>query len=297
MVSVEISGIKLKNPVLLASGIMDEQGDSMVKAAKNGAGGVVTKSIGKEERNGYKNPVVIEIDTGIINAIGLANPGIDNFKDEIKKVKENGIPVIGSIFGNKDDFTLLAKKMEEYGVDAVELNLSCPHVKGFGSEIGQDPELVEEIINEIKRKVNIPIFAKLTPNITNIVEIAMSASKADALVLINTVKAISIDIYAKRPILSNYVGGYSGPGIKPIGLRAVYDVRKEMDIPIIGVGGINNWKDAVEYILAGAKAVQVGTAIYYYGFSVFRKINEGIEKYMEKEGFNTIDEFSGLAVK
>ncbi|MDP8012255.1 MAG: dihydroorotate dehydrogenase [Thermoplasmata archaeon] len=297
MVSVEISGIKLKNPVLLASGIMDEQGDSMVKAAKNGAGGVVTKSIGKEERNGYKNPVVIEIDTGIINAIGLANPGIDNFKDEIKKVKENGIPVIGSIFGNKDDFTLLAKKMEEYGVDAVELNLSCPHVKGFGSEIGQDPELVEEIINEIKRKVNIPIFAKLTPNITNIIEIAMSASKADALVLINTVKAISIDIYAKRPILSNYVGGYSGPGIKPIGLRAVYDVRKEMDIPIIGVGGINNWKDAVEYILAGAKAVQVGTAIYYYGFSVFRKINEGIEKYMEKEGFNTIDEFSGLAVK
>ncbi|MGC8663724.1 MAG: dihydroorotate dehydrogenase [Thermoplasmata archaeon] len=296
MVTVEISGIKFKNPVLLASGVMDEQGDSMIKAAENGAGGVVTKSIGIKERNGYPNPVIFEIDTGIINAVGLSNPGIDNFKNEIKIVKKKNIPIIGSIFGSSDDFPILAKKMEDFGADAVELNLSCPHVKGFGSEIGQDPDLVEKIIKETKEKINIPLFAKLTPNITNIVEIAKSAEKADALVLINTIKAIGIDIYAKRPVLSNIFGGYSGPGIKPIGLRAVYDVRKEMNIPIIGVGGINDWKDAVEYILAGANAVQVGTAIYYKGFSIFKEINEGIEKYMESEDFKKIEDFSGLAI-
>ncbi|MGC8565312.1 MAG: dihydroorotate dehydrogenase [Thermoplasmata archaeon] len=297
MVMVQIAGIKLKNPLMLASGIMDEQGDSMVRAAEYGAGGVVTKSIGMDEREGYKNPVIVELETGIINAIGLANPGIENFKDEIEIVLKKGIPVIGSIFGKEEDFPILAKRMEEFGVNGIELNLSCPHVKGFGSEIGQDPELVEEIISEIKKKVNIPVFAKLTPNITDIVKIAKSAEKADALVLINTVKAIGIDIYAKRAVLSNIVGGYSGPGIKPIGLRAVYDVRKEMDKPIVGVGGITTWKDAVEYILAGANALQIGTAIYYRGFSIFEEINKGIENYMVTEGFNTIEEFSGLAVK
>lgn len=297
MVTVEIAGIRFKNPLMLASGIMDEQGDSMVRAAENGAGGVVTKSIGINEREGYKNPVVVEIETGMINAIGLANPGIDNFKNEIQAVIKKGIPVIGSIFGSEKDFPVLAEKMERFGVNGIELNLSCPHVKGVGSEIGQDPALVEEIVSEVKKKVKIPVFAKLTPNTTDIVKIAKSAEKADALVLINTVRAIAIDIYAKRPVLSNLVGGYSGPGIKPIGLRAVYDVRKEMDIPIIGVGGISNWRDAVEYILAGANALQVGTAIYYRGFSVFDEINRGIEAYMNEEGYNSIKDFSGLAVK
>lgn len=297
MVSVEIAGIRFKNPLMLASGIMDEQGDSMVRAAENGAGGVVTKSIGINEREGYNNPVVVEIETGMINAIGLANPGIDNFKNEIQAVIKKGIPVIGSIFGTEKDFPVLAEKMERFGVNGIELNLSCPHVKGVGSEIGQDPALVEEIVSEVKKKVKIPVFAKLTPNTTDIVKIAKSAEKADALVLINTVRAIAIDIYAKRPVLSNLVGGYSGPGIKPIGLRAVYDVRKEMDIPIIGVGGISNWRDAVEYILAGANALQVGTAIYYRGFSVFDEINRGIEAYMNEEGYTSIEDFSGLAVK
>lgn len=297
MVSVEIAGIRFKNPLMLASGIMDEQGDSMVRAAENGAGGVVTKSIGINEREGYNNPVVVEIETGMINAIGLANPGIDNFKNEIQAVIKKGIPIIGSIFGTEKDFPVLAEKMERFGVNGIELNLSCPHVKGVGSEIGQDPALVEEIVSEVKKKVKIPVFAKLTPNTTDIVKIAKSAEKADALVLINTVRAIAIDIYAKRPVLSNLVGGYSGPGIKPIGLRAVYDVRKEMDIPIIGVGGISNWRDAVEYILAGANALQVGTAIYYRGFSVFDEINRGIEAYMNEEGYTSIEDFSGLAVK
>ncbi len=296
MLEVIISGIRFRNPVILASGIMDEQGDSMLRAVREGAGGVVTKSIGISEREGYKNPTVAILPTGLMNAIGLSNPGIENFREEIEKLKKENVPVIGSIFGVKDDFPYLAKKMEKYGVNAIELNLSCPHIKGMGAEIGQDPEMVEEIVNEVKGKVSIPVFAKLTPNITDILEIAKAASKADALVLINTVKGMVIDIYAKRPVLSNISGGYSGPGIKPIGIRAVYDVRKEMDIPIIGVGGIVTWEDAVEYILAGANAVQVGSGIYYRGMGIFKEIIEGISKYMENEGYRRIEEFSGMAV-
>ncbi|MEM0150299.1 MAG: dihydroorotate dehydrogenase [Thermoplasmata archaeon] len=297
MLEVIISGIKFKNPVILASGIMDEQGDSMIRAVNEGAGGVVTKSIGINERKGYENPTVAILQTGLLNAIGLSNPGIENFKEEIKRVKDAKIPIIGSIFGKVEEYPILAKKMEEFGVDGIELNLSCPHVKGMGSELGQDPNAVEEIVNEVKKVTKIPVFAKLTPNITNIVDIAKAASKADALVLINTVKGIAIDIYAKMPILSNIYGGYSGPGIKPIGLRAVYDVRKEMEIPIIGVGGILSWEDAVEYILSGANAVQVGSGIYYKGFNIFKEINEGIENYMKSEGYEKIDDFSGLAVR
>ncbi len=294
---VKISSIEFRNPLILASGILDEQGETMLRIAKAGAGGIVTKSIGMEERAGYNNPTVVDLEHGLINAVGLANPGIKNFKEEIKTAKKGNVPVIGSIFGKVDEFPYLAKIMEDYGVDGIELNLSCPHVKGYGSEIGQDPDAVEDVIKEVKKSVNIPVFAKLTPNVTDIVEIAKSASKADALVLINTVRAIAIDVYAKKPVLSNIIGGYSGPGIKPIGLRAVYDVRKEMNIPIIGVGGILTWKDAVEYILAGANAVQIGSGIYYRGLNIFKEILSGIEDYMIKENFSKIEEFSGLAVK
>jgi len=295
--TVKISGIEFKNPLILASGILDEQGETMLRIAKAGAGGIVTKSIGMEERAGYNNPTVVDLEHGLINAVGLANPGIKNFKEEIKIAKKGNVPVIGSIFGKVDEFPYLAKIMEDYGVDGIELNLSCPHVKGYGSEIGQDPDAVENVINDVKKRVNIPVFAKLTPNVTDIVEIAKSAGRADALVLINTVRAIAIDVYAKKPVLSNLIGGYSGPGIKPIGLRAVYDVRKEMDIPIIGVGGILTWKDAVEYILAGANAVQIGSGIYYKGINIFKEILSGIEDYMIKENFSKIEDFSGLAVK
>ncbi len=295
--TVKVSGIEFRNPLILASGILDEQGETMLRIAKAGAGGIVTKSIGMEERAGYNNPAVVDLEHGLINAVGLANPGIKNFKEEIKIAKKGNVPVIGSIFGKVDEFPYLAKIMEDYGVDGIELNLSCPHVKGYGSEIGQDPDAVENVISDVKKSVNIPIFAKLTPNVTDIVEIAKSAGKADALVLINTVRAIAIDVYAKKPVLSNLIGGYSGPGIKPIGLRAVYDVRKEMDIPIIGVGGILTWKDAVEYILAGANAVQIGSGIYYKGINIFKEILSGIEDYMIKENFSKIEDFSGLAVK
>ena len=296
MLDVDIGKLHLKNPLILASGILDESGETMLRIAKNGAGGIVTKSIGKEPREGYENPVVYELPCGLLNAMGLPNPGIENYKDEIKIAKEGGVPIIGSIFGsNAEEFSYLAKKMEDYGADAVELNLSCPHAKGYGMEVGTDLELVEEIINSVKRAVKIPVWAKLTPNTNNIVEIAKAAENADAFVLINTLKAMAIDIDAKRPVLKNVFGGLSGKAIKPIGVRAVYEVYREIEKPIIGVGGIENGKDAIEYMMAGASAVEIGTVLYTRGIEVFKEIAKEIEEWMNENGYSKISDIVGIA--
>ncbi len=296
MLRVVINGIEFPNPVLLASGILDETGDTMLRVARSGAGGIVTKSIGIERREGYENPVVYDFPGGMLNAMGLPNPGIEEYGKEIDRAKEGGVPIIGSIFGGSpEEFSYLAKKMEEYGVDAVELNLSCPHAKGYGMEVGVDTELVEEIIEEVKRAVRIPVWAKITPNTDSVVRLARAASGADALVLINTVKAMAIDVDARRPVLSNVFGGLSGPCVKPIGVRAVYEVYREVEIPIIGVGGITTGRDALEYMMAGASAVQVGTAVFLRGIDVFSKINREIEDWMRRNGYERIDELVGLA--
>lgn len=296
MLDVDIGKLHLKNPLILASGILDESGETMLRIAKNGAGGIVTKSIGKEPREGYENPVVYELPCGLLNAMGLPNPGIENYKDEIKIAKEGGVPIIGSIFGsNPEEFSYLAKKMEDYGADAVELNLSCPHAKGYGMEVGTDLDLVEEIINSVKRAVKIPVWAKLTPNTNNIVEIAKAAENADAFVLINTLKAMAIDIDAKRPVLKNVFGGLSGKAIKPIGVRAVYEVYREIEKPIIGVGGIENGRDAIEYMMAGASAVEIGTVLYTRGIEVFKEIAKEIEEWMNENGYSKISDIVGIA--
>ncbi len=298
MLYVEINGIGFHNPLILASGILDESGDTMKRIASLGAGGLVTKSVGIKERQGYPNPVIYELPNGmgLLNAIGLANPGIDSFEEEIHLALDSGVPVIGSIFGaDEEEFAYLAKKMEEYGVNAVELNLSCPHAKGYGMEIGVDPDLVESIVKEVKGRVNIPVWAKLTPNTHRIVEIAKSAENADALVLINTVKGMVIDVDARMPVLSNGFGGLSGPCIKPIGVRAVYEVSSEVDVPVIGVGGITTGKDVLEYIMAGAMAVEIGTAIYLRGIDVFRKIEKELKDWLLKNEIKSITELVGVA--
>ena len=206
---------------------MDEDAGSMKRIINCGAGAVVTKSIGLKPRDGYANPTVIELEHGILNAIGLSNPGIKNFENEIKTLKKSDITIFGSIFGsNTKEFVELAKKMQKYGVDALELNMSCPHAKGYGLEIGSDPKMVKEITANIKKSVNIPVFVKISPNLMNIVEIAKSAEKgnADGIVAINSVKAMKIDLELETPVLSNKTGGYSGKAIKPIGVRCVYDI-------------------------------------------------------------------------
>ena len=279
---------------------MDEDAGSMNRILDSGASAIVTKSIGLKPREGYKNPTVVELEYGILNAMGLPNPGIDAFKEEIEKIKKSDKIVIGSIFGsNSKEFVELATKMQNFGVDALELNMSCPHAKGYGFEIGSDEKVVKKITQDIKQNTNIPVFIKISPNLTDIVKIAKAAEKGgvDAIVAINTVKAMKIDLDLKIPVLANKIGGYSGKAIKPIGVRCVYEISKNINIPVIGVGGITTGHDALEYIMAGASAVQIGSAVYYRNVDVFKEINGEIKTWMKNNGYENLSELIGVAHK
>jgi dihydroorotate dehydrogenase (NAD+) catalytic subunit len=293
-----IGRLSLRNPTMLASGIMDETAGSFLKVASAGAGAIVTKSIGSEPRNGYANPTLIELDEGYINAMGLPNPGIEAFFEEMSEARSCPVPIIGSIFASSaKEFGFLASKMQSYGASAIELNLSCPHAKGYGMEFGVDPEVVADIVKEVKSSCSIPVFSKLTPNTHRLLEVAkaVEAAGGDGIVAINTVKAMAISVEMRRPILSNKGGGLSGPAIKPIGLRCVYDLRSTVKIPIIGAGGVEDWRDAVEYIMAGASAVQVGSGVGRKGLQVFEQICSGMEAFMEREGFGSVSQMVGVA--
>lgn len=292
----KVGSLELKRPGMVASGIMDETGESMVRMLRSGAGAVVTKSIGSQRNVGHGNPSFIDIGVGYINAMGLPNPGMDAFGDEMNIATKEGA-IIGSVYASSaEEFATLSQKMEEYGASAIELNLSCPHAKGYGMEMGTDPTMVHSIVSKVKDSVKVPVYAKLTPNTHILKDIGEAVQDAggDAVVAINTVKAIAINAEAGRPILSNRFGGLSGPAVKPIGLRAVYDLYTTLDIPIIGVGGISDWRDAAEYIMAGASAFQVGSAIGN-DINVFDKINSGLEKFMKDFGYGSIDKMRGVA--
>lgn len=298
--SIKIGSLEIDNPTMLASGIMDEEAGSMKRVYKSGAGAIVTKSIGIKPREGYPNPTFVELEHGILNCMGLPNPGIEEFKTEIKKIKHSKIPIVGSIFGKtSDEFVEIGKKMQKYGADALELNMSCPHAKGYGLEIGVNPDVVQNITEQVKNSTKIPVFVKISPNLSDITKVAKAAEKgeADAIVAINTVKAMKINLELQKPVLSNEIGGYSGEAVKPIGVRCVYDIAKNIDIPIIGVGGITNGLDAIEYIMAGATAIQVGTAVYYRELDVFQKICDEITIWLKNNGYKNISDIRGAAHK
>ncbi len=296
MLETNIASLKLKTPFILASGILGVSGSTLVKAFQAGAGAVVSKSIGPEPRLGYNNPSVIEIfpDT-FLNAVGLANPGIDDFAEEVKFAKKNGTIIILSIFGGElDEYGEMARMGEQMGVDAIELNISCPHA--HVSCIGADAQLTSEVVRLVKGHTKLPIIAKLNPNVTDIVEIARSAEKAgiDAITAINTVRGMTIDIDAKCPVLGNKSGGISGKLLKPIAIKVVYDLFESVKVPIIGCGGIFDWWDAVEFFLAGASAVEIGSALWK-GFEIFNELADGTRKYLTKYNFKTVREIVGLA--
>ncbi len=298
--ATKIASLKLDNPTILASGLMDEDAGSMKRIIDCGAGAVVTKSIGLKSRDGYPNPTVIELETGFLNAMGLPNPGIKDFEEEVKKIKQSNCVLIGSVFGsNSKEFLELGSEMQSFGADALELNMSCPHAKGYGVEIGSDSKLVKEITSCVKDSIDIPVFVKLSSNVTDIKKIAMAAEKgnADGIVAINTVKAMKIDIDIKAPILANRYGGYSGKAIKPIGVRCVFEIAESLDIPIIGVGGITTGEDALEYVMAGASAVQIGTGIYYREIDIFNKVCQEMNMWMNDNNIKKISELIGVAHK
>jgi len=281
---------------MVASGIMDETGESMARMFGLGAGAVVTKSVGSERRDGHRNPSFIEIPYGYVNAMGLPNPGINDFAEEMRTAVKAGV-VIGSIFASSaKEFSELAMKMEAYGASAVELNLSCPHAKGYGIEMGTDVRMVHSIVSCVKDSVKIPVYAKLTPNTHILVDIGKAVQDAggDGVVAINTLKAMVIAPEVAMPVLSNKFGGLSGPSIKPIGVRAVYDLYAALDIPVIGVGGICGWRDAAEYIMAGASAFQVGSALGK-DISAIKKMNGGLERFMKEYGYSSIKKMVGAA--
>lgn len=297
-ISVSLSNLKLPNPTMLASGIIGVSGKLLLRAANEGAGAVVTKSIGPQPRKGYENPCLTEVSKNTyLNAMGLPNPGVKFFAEELKIAKRGGVPVIASVFGGTpSEFSYVASLMEKAGADAVELNVSCPHSEV--ATIGQSCELVSATVKEVRKKVKIPILVKLNPNVTDIVEIAVEAEKAgaDILTAINTVRAMAIDINTCKPVLANRIGGLSGEALRPIAVRCIYEIYENVKIPIVGVGGIFHWSHAIEHILAGATAVQIGTAMVN-GFQIFREISHGIKKYLEKKGYQNIEEIVGIAHK
>lgn len=296
----DVGELEFDPPLILASGILGQTADSMKQIIESGMGAVVTKSIGKEPRKGHPNPSMVEMEYGLLNAMGLPNPGIDGFEKEMDELKKKiDKPIIGSIFASDaDGFVELSRRMEKMGADAVELNLSCPHAEGYGAAIGTDPEKVRDVVKTVTLKVDIPVFAKLPP-VNNIVESAISSEEAgaDAIIAINTVKAMAINLETRKPILGNEVGGYSGPAVKPIGLRCVYEIYEEVDIPIIGCGGVTNGRDVMEYLLAGAAALEMGSVIHYRGKDAPKKIVSEMEELMRFEGIDNISDLIGTAHK
>ncbi|MCQ2084657.1 MAG: dihydroorotate dehydrogenase [archaeon] len=292
-----VGNVVLEKPGMVASGIMDETGASMVRMLQSGAGAVVSKSIGMEPKAGHLNPCFTEVTGGLVNAMGLPGPGIELFREEMEEATPYG-NIVGSVAGgNADEFVKLAVKMEEYKACAVELNLSCPHAKGHGMELGTDPELVKSIVSAVKGAVKIPVWVKLTPNTHILPQIALAAQDggADAIVAINTLKAMVISPEFGKPFLSNKFGGLSGPAVKPVGVRAIYDLYNVVSIPLVGVGGISNWRDAAEYIMAGAQAFQIGSAVLTDGPEVFSKVNQDLEQFMKDYGYGSIKDMVGVA--
>jgi dihydroorotate dehydrogenase (NAD+) catalytic subunit len=298
--STRLAGLELRNPTALASGILGYSAESLQRIAEAGAGAVVTKSVGVEPRPGYPNPTVVQANAGLINAMGLPNPGIDEYAEEIAYAKSIlQVPLIVSVYGyTAEEYATVAKKAAKAGADAIELNVSCPHVKKTGSEIGQNPKLLAEVVAKVKAATRKPVIVKLSPNVADIAEIAKTAVKAgaDALTAINTLKAMAIDVETQMPVLSNIKGGLSGPAIKPLALRCVYDIfEADLKVPIFGCGGVTDWRDAVEFLLAGASAVQVGTAVALEDPSVFQALNKGIQAYLKKKGYGSVKEIVGLS--
>ena len=294
-----IGKIQLERPVILASGILGISLDVFNRLYRSGAGAVVSKSLSTEPWDGYPNPTIFSVNGGgWINAVGLSNPGAPNFAKMIESNKD--VPIIVSLVGSiPEDFEMMVKQFKNCKVTAYELNLSCPHVAKVGLEVGDDPELVKKIVSTMKNSTDVPVIAKVglgTTHYLNTVNAAIE-SGIDAITAINTIRAMAIDVETQRPILSNKFGGLSGTPIKPIALRCVYEISSKYNIPIIGCGGISTWEDAVEFILAGSSAIQLGSAIGDNWMHVFNDINQGILQYMKRKGYSKIDEMIGLAKK
>jgi dihydroorotate dehydrogenase (NAD+) catalytic subunit len=269
-IGVELCGLKLRNPTVLASGILGMNADIVKEVVKNGAGAVTLKSTGVEPREGHMNPKVVVWEHGLANCYGLTNQGYKNMDFEWEELKDLEVPVIASVFGaNVSEFALVSEYMAKKGASMVELNLSCPNSKGHGMIFGLNKDSCADVVSAVKKVTgDVPVCAKLTPQAVNIGEIAKACEDAgaDCISAINTLgPGMLIDIDVAKPILSFKTGGISGPAIKPIAVRCIYDIYKSVKIPIIGMGGVCCGRDAIELMMAGASCVGIGSGTYYRG--------------------------------
>ena len=294
--SVELCGVTLKNPVMTASGTFGSGAEYSEFTDLNRLGAVVTKGVANVPWPGNPTPRVAEVYGGMLNAVGLQNPGIDLFCErDIPFLKKYDTKIIVNVCGHStEEYVEVVKRLAEEPVDMLEINISCPNVKEGGIAFGQDPKALEAITKEVKKYAKQPIIMKLSPNVTDITVMAKAAEAggADALSLINTLTGMKIDINRRSFALANKTGGMSGPAVKPVAVRMVYQVSQAVKLPIIGMGGIMTAEDALEFILAGATAVAVGTANFHNPYAT-KEVVEGIEAYMRKYGIEDIKELIG----
>ena len=295
--SVDIAGIKLKNPVMTAAGTFGYGQEFVPLVDLNRLGAIITKGISLEPMKGNPPPRIVETVGGMINSIGLQNVGAQAFiRDKLPFFSQFKTPVIANIFGETiREFGELAKRLDDIpGIAGLEVNISCPNVAKGGVLFGADPKMAHHVVRTVKRSTHLPIIVKLSPNVTDITLIAKSVEEAggDAISLINTLMAMAVDPQSRRPLLNNIIGGLSGPAVKPVALRLVWQAVNAVKIPVIGIGGIMTPEDALEFIIVGARAVQVGTANFVNPIACVEIIG-GIEAYLTKHGFRHISELVG----
>ncbi len=294
--AVNIAGVTLANPVVTASGTFGfgREYGTLYSLAELGA--IAVKGLTLKERPGNAPPRVAETPAGMLNSVGLQNPGVDAFiREELPWLKEQGAVVIANIAGSTiEDYCAMAECLSDTAVDMIELNISCPNVKEGGVAFGTSCDSVAAITAAVRGYCRKPLIVKLSPNVTDIAEIAVTAvdNGADALSLINTLLGMRVDIQTRRPILANNVGGLSGPAVRPIAVRMVWQVHQRVNVPIIGMGGVATWEDAVEMMLAGANAIAVGTALYLDPYAPL-KIKQGVADYLDRSGMADVSELVG----
>ena len=294
--SVKIAGVEFKNPVITASGTFGFGREYAELYPLEKLGGISCKGITLKERLGNPPPRICETASGILNSVGLQNPGVEKFvSEDLGWLKQQNTVVIANTAGHSlEDYCKTVEILENSDVDMIELNLSCPNVKEGGINFGTSCTSVENVTYEIRKRTSKPLIVKLTPNVTDITELALAAESAgaDSVSLINTLTGMKIDINTRRPVLRNNTGGLSGSAVLPVAIRMVWQVANKVKIPVIGMGGISTWEDAVEMMLAGASAIQVGTAIFHDVYAPI-KIIDGLNAYLDKNGIASVNDIVG----
>jgi len=296
-IGVDIGGLKLKNPVMTASGTFSYGAEFKDLMDLNRLGAIIVKGLSLKPQKGNPPPRIVETACGMLNAIGLENVGIEGFiADKLPFLNTIDAPVLANIYGQSvDDYAQLADRIEQVaGIDGIELNISCPNVKSGGVAFGVDPDVAETVVARVREKTTKALMVKLSPNVTDVVQIAkrVEAGGADSISLINTITGMAVDLEARKPILANITGGLSGPAIKPIALRMVWQVAGAVDIPVIGIGGIMTAQDALEFILVGATAVQVGTANFVNPAAAI-DILDGMQNYLQERDIADLASLQG----